>query len=127
MSELTQSMESYLRCIYELSYTNKGVRLTDLADKVKVKKASASNAVAKLSKLGYCVQIKYGEIFLTDAGIEAVKAATGKHIIILKFLKDILKVDEETAETETAKIEHHLSTSTVYAIHQLYNSIKKGL
>ena len=124
MSGLTESMENYLRCIHELSYTNKGVRLTDLADKMKVRKASANNAVMKLSKLGYCAQVKYGPIFLTDAGIEAVKAATGKHLIIVKFLKDILMVDEETAEAETTKIEHHLSTSTVYATHQLHSKLK---
>ena len=49
MSGLTQSMENYLRSIYELSYANKGVRLTDLAEKMKVKKASANNAVMKLT------------------------------------------------------------------------------
>jgi DtxR family Mn-dependent transcriptional regulator len=124
MSGLTQSMENYLRSIYELSYANKGVRLTDLAEKMKVKKASANNAVMKLTKMGYCVQLKYEPIFLTDAGIEAVKAATGKHIIILKFLKDVLSVDNQTAETETTKIEHHLSTSTVYAMHQLHTKLK---
>ncbi len=124
MNGLTQSMENYLRCIYELSYANKGVRLTDLSEKMRVRKASANSAVMKLSKLGYCVQVKYGQIFLTDAGIEAVKAATGKHLIILKFLKDVLAVEESTAEIETAKIEHHLSTSTVYAMHQLHSKLK---
>ncbi len=125
MTQLSQSMENYLRTIYELSYLNKGVRLTDLAEKMKVKKASANNAIANLIKDGYCSQVKYGPIFLTDLGIEAVKAVTGKHIILTRFFKEILKADDKTANQEVSKIQYHLSTSTVYSIHQLYQRLKE--
>lgn len=125
MNGLSESMEKYLRCIYELSYANKGVRLTDLALKMKVKKASANNAVMKLSKIGYAAQVKYGGIFLTDAGIDAVKGITGKHIMIERFLRDVLGVDAVTADVEASKIEHSLSSGTVYAMHQLTGKCKK--
>lgn len=127
MNEISESMENYLRCIYELSYANKGVRLTDLALKMRVKKASANNAVMKLSKAGYAQQIKYGCIFLTDAGINAVKGMTGKHIMIEKFLRDVLGVDAATADIEASKIEHSLSSGTVYAMHQLTRKYKKEI
>ncbi|HDN97718.1 MAG TPA: metal-dependent transcriptional regulator, partial [bacterium] len=58
----------------------------------------------------------YGYIELTSEGINKAKALYEKHLMLKKFLHQILGVDEKIAENDACKIEHYLSKETLERI-----------
>ena len=116
MSDLTFTMENYLEAIYELSMGGDGARVSDIAEKLGVTKASTSSAMATLAKRGLIVNEKYREIHLTPAGRKLAKATSEKHHIIRRFLVEILQVDPATADEDACAIEHVISGDSISAM-----------
>ncbi len=58
----------------------------------------------------------YGQISFTDKGLDVAKSIAKKHKILVKFFKEVLKIDQEIAQEEACEIEHILSNETVSAI-----------
>ena len=120
---LSESIEDYIERIY-LDYTQdgRGVRITDLAAAMNVSKASANDAVKKLKSMGYVEHERYGQIYLTEAGIGAGSAVYEKHITLTRFLKEVLGVSAETAEKDACMIEHIISDETCARIKESLNN-----
>lgn len=116
MGKLTFNMENYLEAVYELSSDNRGVRVTDIADRMGVSKASTNNAMSVLSENGLITNEKYQEVYLTAEGLEFAKSISSKHRIIQRFLTDVLKVDIAIADTDACAIEHVISSDSVFAM-----------
>jgi Mn-dependent DtxR family transcriptional regulator len=70
MDKLTFTMENYLEAIYELSSDKEGARVSDIAKRLGVSKASTNSAIVSLADKGLINYEKYKEIFLTDKGLE---------------------------------------------------------
>lgn len=120
--KLTESIEDYIETIYlEGQKQGKGVRITDIALKLNVSKASANDAVRKLKNLGHVEQERYGQIYLTDTGKELAVAVYEKHLLITEFLIQTLNVSLETAEKDACGIEHILSQETLEKIKTYLN------
>ncbi|XMB87200.1 metal-dependent transcriptional regulator [Mycoplasmatota bacterium WC44] len=111
MRKLSESIEDYIEHIYCLN-SEKGVRITDLAVRMNVTKASATDAVKKLVDFKYVKHQKYGNVFITKLGEGIAKKILEKHNIITKYLIEVLGVDPVTAETDACKIEHIISETT---------------
>lgn len=116
MDKLTFTMENYLEAIYELSEDGSGARLSDIAKRLGVTKASANSAMATLAQKGLIINEKYREIFLTQAGREKAEATSCKHHVIRHFLVDILHVDPVIADQDACAIEHVISSESVTAM-----------
>ncbi|MGI6110341.1 MAG: metal-dependent transcriptional regulator, partial [Eubacteriaceae bacterium] len=112
-------IEDYIERIY-LDYIqdNRGVRITDLAAAMNVSKASANDAVKKLKSLGYVEHERYGQIYLTDSGIEAGASVYNKHTTLTRFLHELLGVSPVTAENDACAIEHIISDETFEKIQE---------
>lgn len=111
--KLTESIEDYIETIYlEYEKNKKGVRITDLAFKMNVSKASANDAVRKLKALGYVDHERYGQIFLTNSGKNIAINIYEKHRFIAEFLEKVLYVSSKTAEEDACGIEHLISDET---------------
>ncbi len=121
---LTPSTEDYLKAIYLLDKGD-GVRSVDVAQHLKVAKPSVNHAVNTLVANGLATQIRYGQIYLTEYGIEQAKQIYYHHSTLKKFLMDVLDVEDETAEDEACSIEHLLSTDTVDKIKELTLKLQK--
>lgn len=117
MVKLTVAMENYLEAVYELSTEGMGVRLTDVAARLGVTKASANNAMSVLAEKGLISNEKYQEIMLTSHGMEMAKLISGKHHIIQRFLTEVLDVDDSIADSDACAIEHVISSDSVQAMH----------
>ena len=115
VEKLTVAMENYLEAVYELSGGG-GARVTDIAARMGVTKASANNAMAVLAEKGLIVNEKYSEIQLTPGGAELARAISHKHATIKRFLVQALGVAEDTAETDACAIEHVISRESVAAM-----------
>ena len=86
---MTQANEDYLEAVYELAGgTDKPVRSVDLANKLKVSKASVNKAVSVLKANGYVEQEPYGDVFLTKRGAEYGRAVFRRHLNGRAFCSD---------------------------------------
>lgn len=114
MDKLSQSNEDYLEAIFELADGAMApVRSVDLANKLNVSKASVNKAVSALKEKGYVDQPFYGDITLTQTGIEYGGAVLQRHHLLFRFLVDVLGVDEERARDEACEMEHAISDDTL--------------
>ncbi len=116
MEKLSFAMENYLEAVYELSVDGKGARVTDIAARMNVTKASTNNAMSVLSEKGLIMNEKYQEIVLTSEGHKLAEFISNKHTVIQKFLTAVLKVDPAIADTDACAIEHVISSESVYAM-----------
>lgn len=118
-SGLSETIEDYIERIY-LDYIQdgRGVRITDLAQAMDVSKASANDAVKKLKKMGYVEHERYGQIYLTESGIQAGQSVYNRHTTLTKFFRDFLGVEGKTAEMDACGIEHIISQESFDAIRQ---------
>jgi Mn-dependent DtxR family transcriptional regulator len=109
-------MENYLEAIYELSQDKGSARVSDIAERMGVSKASTNSAVSTLSGKGLVKNEKYREIFLTPAGLKLAKFTAKKHHVIQQFFSKVLNVDGRTADDDACAIEHVISEDSVRAM-----------
>lgn len=123
---LSASLENYLETMLFLS-EDKEVRLTDIANKMCVSKASVNKAVNQLKDLNLLNHSHYGSISFTEEGYNIAKSIARKHSILLEFFTKVLNIDEDTALLEACEIEHILSNDTVSAIEKYCLSKENSL
>lgn len=110
---LTSSIEDYLEAILELCEDQVAVRVTDLAAKLGVAKASVSEAIQVLKQHGLADQERYGRITLTPEGLAQAKKILRRHQVLRAFLESVLGVNPETAEKEACLMEHAVGPETM--------------
>lgn len=125
MEKLTFTMENYLEAIYELSLEGNGARMSDVAERLGVTKASTNSAMATLSEKGLIISEKYKEIFLTPEGLKLAEFTSRKHHVLQQFLTDILNVEPSIAESDACAIEHVISNDSIVAIQKFMQINKK--
>ncbi|MEW9121507.1 MAG: metal-dependent transcriptional regulator [Thermotaleaceae bacterium] len=126
MRKLTFTMENYLEAIYELSKDGAGVRLSDIAGRLGVTKASTNRAMATLAEKGLIINEKYKEIFLTPAGLKLAEFTSKKHQVIHAFFTKILNIDPATADKDACAIEHVISSDSIHAMEKFLDLNKKS-
>lgn len=112
---LTRAGEDYLEAIYVLSLEEDGggVRSVDVADALKVSKASVNKALSMLKEEGMVNQEHYGKVTLTDEGRAYARLVWRAHRALRAFLTDEIGVDAQTADEEACLMEHVLSAKTM--------------
>jgi len=120
----SDSIEDYLEAIYLLGQTS--VRSIDIANRLGVSRASVSRAVTTLKEKGMVSKLPYGNISLTEYGLNVSQNVEKKHRILKHFLTDILGVEESRANIEACGIEHDISDETADRIAALLEKQKKS-
>ncbi len=110
---ITASMQDYLETILELTDGQDGVRITDIAAKLNIAKASVNQAIAKLKEQGLVRQNSYGPVILTDIGREQAAKVRQRHHKLRKFLIEVLGVNPKVAEKDACLMEHVVSPETM--------------
>lgn len=103
-----ESAEDYLEAILMIKNEKGSVRSIDIAHSLSFTKPSVSVAMKSLREKGYITVDDLGHISLTDAGYAIASKVYERHDIISRALMAI-GVDEETALSDSCKIEHDLS------------------
>jgi Mn-dependent DtxR family transcriptional regulator/DNA-binding Xre family transcriptional regulator len=114
--KLTFTMENYLEAVYELSQTERGARLTDVAARLSVNKSTAVSAMSALAEKGLVEDGRYRRIVLTEAGRVMASAVAEKHRTIRRFLTESLNLDAEAADADACAIEHVISDTAIGAM-----------
>ncbi len=125
MTNLTFTMENYLEAIYELSRDGKGARVSDIAKRVGVTKASTNSAMSTLSEKGLIVTEKYKEVFLTPAGLKLARLTSNKHQVVQQFFTEVLKIDTRIADEDACAIEHVISSESIEAMQRFLSNYKE--
>ncbi len=110
---LTPAMQDYLETILALSESEAAIRVTDIAAKLSIAKASVNQAIKGLKELGLVVQERYGPVELTCQGKDYAMKVRQYHRTLCLFLVEVLEVDRKTAEKDACLMEHVVSPQTM--------------
>jgi DtxR family Mn-dependent transcriptional regulator len=109
---VTRIIEDYIETIYDLESKSGSAHTGDIATRLDIKPASATEMMQKLSEMGYVKYEPYHGVSLTAKGRKIAKDLMQRHETLAKFLT-ILGVDESTAESDACQIEHNVTPKTM--------------
>ncbi|MHA1557426.1 MAG: metal-dependent transcriptional regulator [Candidatus Heimdallarchaeota archaeon] len=109
---ITATIEDYLESILFISEEKGFAQVTEIADFLKVSKASVTEMVSKLKKHKLVQYEKYGTITLTEEGNEIAEKVKKRHEIWKTFLT-LIGVKSEIANIDCCLLEHNLSKETI--------------
>ena len=110
---ISRSLEEYLKCMYILKKQNDNIRVTDIAEKMNCTKPSVNKAINNLKENGLVNYESYGKIELTNEGENLAKKIIETYDIVYLFLKDVLELDDEEAQSEAEKIKSSINDNTI--------------
>ena len=116
MRQIHESGENYLEVILEIEREAGVVRAVEIARRVGVSRASVSKALGVLRDLGLVEPSYYGDVVLTEAGRARAQRVRRRHDLLSRYLRDVLGVSDETAETDACRIEHVVSDELIEII-----------
>lgn len=122
--ELTENLEDYIYDIFVILKEAPVVRVKDIAKRRGVKLSSVVVALRSLAEKELINYQKYGYITLTENGLKMAKSIEKKKMVLYKFLNEILKVSNETAQKDAHKMEHDLSEETISKIIKFTENMK---
>lgn len=106
---ISKSLEEYVKAMYLLKTQNGNIRVTDVANKMNISKASVNKAVKNLKDEKLVTYEAYGDIELTKTGEELAKKILEAYDIGILFFRDVLNMDEEQATIEAEKLKTAIS------------------
>ncbi len=113
LPRLSSAMEDYLEAIYQLEKDRRIARVRDIARRLGVKMSSVSSALKSLNSRGLISYDPHQYITLTERGIAKAKEIVRRHEVLKRFLSTVLKLEEEAAEDNACRIEHHLDPEVI--------------
>ena len=119
MARPTASMEDYLETIYELIQEKGYARVSDIAQALDLTPSSVTRMVQRLDEQSYVVYERYRGLVLTPKGEQIGRQMRRRHRTLEQFLRLIGVADEETIQQDVEGIEHHVSLTTMQALHRL--------
>jgi DtxR family Mn-dependent transcriptional regulator len=119
---VSENIEEYLECIWELTQRGSVAKTTDIASELKVSPASVTEMVQKLAEEGYVVYEKYKGVTLTEEGTRIGSKIKRRHRLLERFLVDILGVSNEKSHEEACRLEHTISDVSEKSLCQMMNN-----
>jgi DtxR family transcriptional regulator, Mn-dependent transcriptional regulator len=121
----TESREMYLEIIFDIDKSGDPIRSIDIANTLGYSKPSVNRAINILKQDGLVLQEPYGSITLTDQGRQMAKKIKKRHVLLTKFLRLCLNLDQSIAENDACRMEHILSDEAMHAIEQYVKDHQK--
>lgn len=115
--------EDYLHAIYTLEKATGRARISDIAERLEVTKASASQMVTRLKKEGFLTSEAYIPLKLSAKGLRAGKDIAERHDALVEFFTT-LGISKKIQEHDIHGIEHHLSLETLKKLRTVTKFLK---
>ncbi len=116
MKKLTPSKEHYIKAIHALSSEDDGARISDIAERLSVSKASVCTAMDSLQELSLIERDSEHRVLLTKDGRREAVLITDRFAVIKKFLTKALHVGEKRANEDACALEHVISDETLLSM-----------
>lgn len=126
MEKLSSSLENYLKTIYNLCHYHSTARVSEIAAKLEVSKASASRAVSILESKDLVCKLSNRTLYLTTEGMNHATLIINRHKIIKTFFSVILKVAPSVADKDACSFEHTISLESLQSMCR-YLELNAGL
>ncbi|MFH1143698.1 MAG: metal-dependent transcriptional regulator [Candidatus Eisenbacteria bacterium] len=110
---ISAALEDYLEIILELSSHTRAVRVRDIANAKAVRMPTVTWALRTLAARKLVAYRAREYVELTSAGAAIAHRVTGRHLLLERFLAEILQVPPETSAQDACRLEHHLSGVTI--------------
>lgn len=109
MSAITGVMQDYLKAMYKLQQGRDAVSTSEIAERLGVSAASATNMVKRLARLRLVAYSRYQGFALTPAGEKIALEIIRHHRLIELYLAQHLGVPLDQVHAEAERMEHVLS------------------
>lgn len=120
VSALSESNQNYLKAVWSLGeWSEQPVTAKTLAARVGVKLSTASDAIRKLTDLGFFEHAPYGAVTLTEAGRALALAMVRRHRLLETFLVEQLGYRWDEVHEEAETLEHAVSDLMIERIDAL--------
>jgi DtxR family Mn-dependent transcriptional regulator len=114
LSELSSTAQDYLKVVWSATEWAPGpVTVTLLAERMGVRKATASDTVRRLVEAGLLVHEPYGGVELCAAGREHAIGMVRRHRILETFLVASLGYGWDEVHDEAERLEHAVSDTLI--------------
>ncbi len=105
---VTESMEDYLECIFDLENTKGYACVSDVAEALRLNRASTSIMVKRLGKLGFLRYEPYRGFALTVEGVRVAEKIRKRHAMLAELFQ-LLGLNHREHLSDIEGLEHHLS------------------
>jgi DtxR family Mn-dependent transcriptional regulator len=109
MSVITGVMQDYLKAIYKLQHDRGAVSTSEVAKRLDVSSASATNMIKRLARLRLVTYARYHGFTLTPGGQRIALETIRHHRLIELYLAQHLGVGLDKVDSEAERLEHVLS------------------
>jgi len=111
--ELSESLEDYLITIYDLATGGDDVHSGRVARRVGVSTASVTHAFRALRERGLIEYERYQAVRLTGEGVEAARRVIARKRTLIRFFREVLRLDAGEAEQNAHRMEHVITQTAV--------------
>ncbi|GAB7141091.1 metal-dependent transcriptional regulator [Deferribacterales bacterium RsTz2092] len=125
INAISPSLEDYLEHIYMEQKSAGNVRVKDLSRTMNVRMPSVNNAIRLLKQRGLVKQEPYGNIEMTESGIQLAMHIFERHETLTSFFIK-LGISEKIAEQDACSIEHTISEETFSKLADYYKNFMNG-
>ena len=112
-SDLSRSVEDYLKAIYHLSETGQPASTTAIADALDVAAPSVSGMIKRLAEAGLVGHLPYKGVTLTPDGRRAALRMLRRHRVMETYLVSCLGYTWDNVHDEAENLEHAVSEELV--------------
>jgi Mn-dependent DtxR family transcriptional regulator len=105
---VTESMEDYLECIFDLESTKGYACVSDVAETLQLNRASTSIMVQRLGKLGFLRYEPYRGFALTPEGRRVAERIRKRHAMLADLFL-LMGLAHRDYLSDIEGLEHHLS------------------
>src|SRR5262249_45422292 len=113
LADVSSSMEHYLMAVHELRAEKGYARVSDIAEKLAVAKATVSNALKALAERGLVRHASYGIVELNGEGHLRARQVLNRFRVLNHSLRDVLGIESSKARQEACLAEHVIGPETV--------------
>jgi Mn-dependent DtxR family transcriptional regulator len=107
-SAVTESMEDYLECIFDLESSKGYACVSDVAETLRLNRASTSIMVKRLGKLGFLRYEPYRGFALTPEGRRVAEKIRKRHALLADLFQ-LMGLGHRDHLSDIEGLEHHLS------------------
>jgi len=125
-SNLSPSMEDYLKTVHSIEIEKGSVRVKDIAARMNISMPSVSSAMKNLINQDLVCHPRYDLVKLTSEGLILAEKLGRRFRIIKDFLSEALDLNLEIAKKDTCRIEHIISPETVEHMEAFLKSRKNS-
>src|SRR5689334_887045 len=105
----TQSVEDYLKAIYQLASDAENVTTSGIAARVRTSPAAVTKMLRHLDKLNLVTHTPYRGVRLTEAGEKIALEVIRHHRLLERYLTEALGYDWSEVHDEAERLEHAIS------------------